>query len=209
MSRTSKADANWFSISANTFQYFAGTDHPEPADGPPSPLSFTPENPQDWDSCLKISNGTHDIWWGQREPVLIAQGRENALDINSMSHSITIAAVFGWGAAPGCRGDNVITIKGGSNDIRLSGYIRSTGNEADVTLDAWSDQSSELVSGVNLSGLVREDGRPITIILGRFGSKVDSYPARYKVLFWKSLGYKCYWPAKWVAVKLGLMGGKK
>lgn len=206
MSRTSKADKNLFSVSANTYQWFSGTDHPEPAAGPPDDFVFTSDDPQVWDSCLKIANGTHDIWWGQRDLVRIGQGQENALDINSSSSNIAIAAEFGWG---GGRGDNVITIKGGARDIRLSGPIFSTGNEADVTLDAWSDQSSKLVSGVNLAGLFRADGKPVTIILGRFGSKVNSHPASYKVLRWKSLGYSAYWLAKWVAVKLGLIKGLK
>jgi hypothetical protein len=206
MSRTSKADRNFFSISNGSYQWYAGTDSPEPADGPPDPLHFLPEDPQSWDAVLKICDETHDVWWGQRELVKIAQGRENAFDLNAKAHSITLAAEFGVG---GGRGDNVVTIKGGCSQIRLSGIIYSTGNNADVVTDAWSDQSSDLVSGVLLSGLIRGDGKPVTIILGRFGSKIDGYPISYKVLFWKSLGYRLYWLGKWAAVKLGLMGGRK
>ena len=206
MSRTSKADYNRLSCSNNIWGLNFASPQAETLAHMPEPLELTPDNASDYDTLLKICDNSHDIWLGQRELIQIAQGRENAVDLNNRAHNITLSAAFGVG---GGRGDNVITIKGGCSQIRLSGIIYSTGNNADVVTDAWSDQSSDLVSGVLLSGLVRADGKPVTIILGRFGSKIDGYPISYKVLFWKSLGYRLYWLGKWAAVKLGLMGGKK
>ncbi len=139
-------------------------------------------------------------------PLIIPQGRENAVDMNNVAWAIRIKAEFG---RPGQEGDQVITVKGGCSGIWLMGTIYSRGRNADYVQDAWSDQSAALCSEIDLSGLVRADGQPVTIILGRFGSKVAAYPASYRVLFWKSLGYSLYHVGKSAAVKLGLIKGIK
>lgn len=208
--RTSAADINRLSCSNGIWGLDEGSDHAQtlPAQPDLHDAALCPANPQSYAAILKICDGTRDLTLpavGQGF-VQIAQGMENSVDLNNGAANITIHGEFGWG---GGSGDQVITIKGGCQNIMLWGILYSKGNEADITLDAWSDQSSALVSGINLSGLTRVDGQPITIILGRFGSNVAAYPASYRVLFWKSLAYRVYWLAKAAAVKLHLIKGAK
>ncbi len=204
--RTSAADINYLSVSNGVWGLCEGSPYPTSLGGEPDWATFSlcPEQPRAFASILKICDTTH----GLRLPapgtglIRIAQAMENTADFNNGVLDVQLYAQFGWG---GGFGDNVITIKGGCRDIKLWGVIYSHGREADVTIDAWSDQSDALCSGIDLSGLVRADGQPVTIILGRFGSKVAAYPASYQVLFWKSLGYKVYHIAKSAVVKLGFV----
>ncbi len=200
--RTSRADANFFSISNGIYQWYAGTPDARAAAVLPYPLVFGPDSKTyRWASYLKICDGTNGLRLGG---VVITQGDENTADFNNEVSDTSLSGEFGFG---GGRGQQVFTLKGGCRNIRLWGIIYSKGDNADVVIDAWSDQSDKLCGGTDLSGLIRADGQPITIILGRFGSKVDAYPASYRVLFWKSLGYRFYWLGKWAAVKLGLIKG--
>ncbi len=196
---TSKHDANLFSISANQLQWYAGTPNATPADAIPNPPIFGTDAPGSWDTYLKICDGTHDL---QLAGIYVKQGNENAVDLNNGAHHCAFAGDLGWG---GGSGDNVITIKGGCHDITFGGVIYSRGNEADVTLDAWSDQSHDLCSNIDLSNLTRADGQPLTIILGRFGSKVAHWPPSYRVLWWKSWCYRAYHMVKRAAVALHLL----
>jgi hypothetical protein len=200
MSTTSKHDANWFSVSNNTFQFFAGTDKVAQAEGIPNPPIFGSDAPGAWDTYLKICDGTHDL---KISGICAKQGMEGTVDFNNGAHHVALAGDFGWG---GGSGDQVVTLKGGCHDISLAGVIYSRGNEADIVIDAWSDQSRELCYNIDLSNLTRADGQPITIILGRFGSTVAHYPPSHKVLWWKSIGYRAYWLAKRAAVALHLLG---
>ncbi len=205
MTRTSAADINRLSCSANVWGWDEGSDYATAAEPPPvDGLSLRlADLSVQYSSYLKVCDGSS---WVTLSKAVIEQGSENAVDFNAGASHCAIQAEFG---STGRVGDQVITIKGGCSHIAIAGTIYSKGREADVVLDAYSDQSAELVSGIDLSGLVRADGQPVTIILGRFGSKVDFYPASYKVIFWKSLGYRVYWLCKRAAVKLGLFGGGK
>ncbi len=205
--RTSAADLNLLSCSANVWGLNEGGPNALTLSGQPVPLDdalVTPD-PQAYSSILKVCDGSHDLRLSSpNNGVLqIQQGRENALDINNRVERVQVYAEFGFG---GGSGDNVLTVKGGSRDIKLWGPIYSRGLNADYVQDAWSDQCADLCSGIDLSGLTRADGQPVTIVLGRFGSKVDRYPASYRVLFWKSLGYRLYWLGKRAAVALHLLG---
>ncbi len=185
--RTSAADINRLSCSANVWGWDEGSDHAAPAESPPSVgLNLRATGPTHYSSYLKLCDGTIGV---ALTSAVIEQGLENAVDFNARASDCFVMAEFG---STGMTGDQVVTIKGGCSNIAVAGTIYSHGREADVTLDAWSDQSSVLVSGIDLSGLTRADGQPVTIILGRFGSKVDAYPASYRVLRWKSWGYAAY-----------------
>lgn len=207
MIRTSKADSNLFSVSANTFQWFAGTPDVKQADGIPNPTVFTPKAAEApsyiWATMLKVCDGTHSVVLNDLH---VAQGDENALDCNNGVADCQLVGAWGEG---GGTGQQVITVKGGCRNLRIWGIIYSKGLNADYVQDAWADQSQELCSRIDLSALSRADGQPVTIILGRFGSSIEHYPASYRVLFWKSLGYKLYWLGKRAAVKLGLIKGVK
>jgi len=201
--RTSKADANYFSVSNGTYQYFAGTDKVQSVDYPPSPLIFGTDANESWDTYVKVCDGTKGLQWAG---LRAKQGNENSLDLNNRVENCQLAGDWGWG---GGAGDQVITVKGGCHDISIGGVIWSRGNNADYVQDAWSDQSSDLCLGIDLGVLTRADGQPVTIILGRFGSKIAVYPPSYRVLWLKSWGYSLYWLGKRVAVKLGLIKGSK
>lgn len=206
MARTSKADANYYSISANTYQWFAGTPQAKSDDAPIKQLILDPEKPQDWDAILKVSDGTEQLYLPPAGTGLcqIAQGRENSVDVNNRVRDVSFNGEFGWG---GGEGDQVITVKGGSHDLKFWGIIYSVGRNADVVLGAWSDQCHDQSYNLDFSDLIRADDHPITFVLSRcHGVKL---PPGAKVLWWKSLCYSAYWWAKLVAVKLGLMKGVK
>lgn len=204
--RTSAADVNLLSVSNNIWGTNEGSTAAITLPSQPSPLQDALDTitPQSYSSILKIADGTHDLDLPETGYLDIAQGAENVVDFNNQVTNVTLHAHFGVG---GGQGDQIVTVKGGCSNIKLNGFIYSTGRNADVVLDAWSDQSSALVSGIDLSGLARVDGQPVTIILGRFGSKIDHYPVSYRVLWWKSLCYKVYYLAKAAAVKLHLIKG--
>ncbi len=198
MSRTSRADKNYLSWSGDTLQWYLGTDHPEPC--PRLPMQVFPSDLTEWDSTLKVSiNPDVHIYV---EGIAAAQCRENALDINH-SHGVTFKrALFG---RRGEVGEQVITIKGGSTGVVLSGTIGSKGTNATVVLGQWSDQSTAASRDIDLSGLSTLDGSPITVIMVRVDRKTVKLPPGAKVLFWKSLGYTAYWWAKRAAVSLHLI----
>ncbi len=198
--RTSRADRNWLSISDDTAQLYLGTDHPEPFELPADgSLTLTPPTPQDWDAILKVSSNDTPLTLTR---VRIAQGRENVLDFNRYASYVLVEGDLGWG---GGEGDQVVTIKGGSRYITVAGTIHSRGRNGDVVLDAWSDQSSDLVFNIDLVGLKRADGQPVTVILGRFNRRGVCLPPNARILWVKSVGYWAYYWLKLAAVKLGVM----
>ncbi len=199
MSRTSRADKNYLSWSGDTLQWFLGTDYPEPC--PRVPKEVFPLDPMEWDSALKVSINPDVHVYVER--IVAAQCRENVLDINH-SHGVTFRrALFG---RRGEVGEQVITIKGGSSDIVLSGTIGSKGINAMVVLGQWSDQSTALSRDIDLSELRSLDGSPITVIMARVDRKTVKLPPGARVLFWKSLVYTVYWWLKRGAVALHLLG---
>jgi hypothetical protein len=195
--RTSHADANYFSVSANTYQWFAGTPEARSDTQPPSDLTFRPDQPANWDAVLKICDETNGLRW---YTVRAAQGRENALDLNNRVTDCLIKGEWGLDAASG---DQVITVKGGCRGIRLWGEVYSTGRNADIVVGAWSDQCHDVSTDLDFSQLGRPDGRPLTVILAR--CKGVKLPPGARVLRLKSLGYSAYWWLKLAAVKLGVL----
>ncbi len=197
--RTSKADKNYYSISQNILQMFAGTELamtvgqiPARLDNVQTGLVLRDERP--WDSLLKLSNSERLRF----NDIAIGQGMENAVDCNDGARECVIDASFGAG---GGTGDQVITVKGGCERLVFSGTIHSTGRNADVVVGAWSDQSHEISRDLDYYNLRREDGEPVTFILAR--CKNVRLPRGAKVLRLKSMGYSLYWWAKFAAVKLG------
>jgi hypothetical protein len=197
--RTSKADKNLFSCSNNTYQWYAGTDRVQSVEYPPTTLRFVfPDDDADWDSPLKICDGTRGLVWTTIES---AQGHENALDLNNR---VTDCWLVGrWGYFGRQKGDQVITVKGGCRRIKIFGVIHSTGNEADVCVGNWSDRSFDISEDLDFSALERADGKPVTFILAR--CRNVKLPPGAKVLKLKSLLYSCYWWGKFAAVKAGLI----
>lgn len=197
--RTSRADRNVLSWSGETLTWYSGTDHPEPCNRVPNDVY--PNVPSDWDSALKVSGNTYAI---HIDRIRAAQCRENVIDINH-SHHVTIGGVFG---RPGEVGEQVITIKGGSSDIILSGAIQSKGTNGTIVIGQWSDQSNDLARDIDLTGLYPVEGEVITVIFARADRKSVRLPKGAKVLWFKSLLFTAYWWAKWVYVKILKAFGK-
>lgn len=192
--RTSKADQNFFSIAENKCELYSGTDHPVPATIP-NPPYFIPSD-EGWDAVLKICDYTSDI---HLDGVVVSQGFENAVDFNNRVQFVTLQnVVFGVNKATG---DQVITIKGGCSNIGLMGRIFSHGRKADIVLGEWSDQSHDPVHDLDLSGIVRDDGKPVTVILSRTGDNIK-LPFTHKVLVVRSILEVVYYWAKFIWVKI-------
>ncbi len=196
MTRTSRPDSNYLSYSGDTVQLYMGTNSVIPV-YPPYKTELMPVFPQDWDAILKVSANTSPI---SLSNMRIAQGRENAIDINNEAHDIYIVGQIGFG---GGEGDQIITVKGGSSCITIAGTLCSRGRKADVIVGAWSDQSIAKSHSLDFSGLARSDGEPITVIFGRADRSTILLPSNAKILFWASLGEVIYWWAKraYVAIR--------
>lgn len=181
--RTSKRDKNYLSIAANV-----------PDATYSLPLSLTPYNPESYDSIFKLSKGTKLLSY---TAATIFQGQENSVDCNGKVCNISIEGKFG---EVGQTGDQVITAKGGCEDLIFRGEIRSRGKFCDAFLGSWSDENYEVTHKIDVSNLYRANEK-ISIVVGR--AKIPRYDKKYaKILFWKSLGAKIYWWAKFAYVKL-------
>lgn len=104
--------------------------------------------------ALKFSSGLSDFH-GRFGTVF--SGSEDAVDVNNRCSGLTIAAdryVLG--------GRMGITIKGGSSDVTVEGWLEGNGSECDVDIGNWSDQSHEPVTGVKL-GLRKWDGSKVRV----------------------------------------------
>jgi hypothetical protein len=204
--RTSKKDVNYFSISQNQCEYFSGSGAAQPGQVPTPPV-FSPLYPLDYDAILKISNSTDIIL----NDVEVAQGRENSVDCNNYARNSSVSGLFGVG---GEKGDQVFTIKGGSNNLKFAGTIFSSGKKAHIVIGEWSDQSFETSYNIDLSELKTHDGSPVTVIVSRvnnpilsaFGKSKDiKFPANFKVLTTISLLEQAYWWIKLFFVKTGII----
>lgn len=106
----------------------------------------------------------------------VISGSEDAVDINNKCRGIELAADR-WML----RGRMGFTIKGGSKDVGISGWVEGHGSECDVDIGNWSDQSHEPVTGVRLN-LRMWDGSAVRVrvINGEFPTFVPgSGPYRY------------------------------
>jgi hypothetical protein len=204
--RTAEKDVNYLSVSQGVWEYFSGSDNPEPAIQP-IPFVAMPENPKDYDAILKISN-SQGIFIQDAE---LAQGKENCVDCNNRAADCQIHGEFGL---IGKTGEQVITVKGGCHHLVFSGVIYSKGMECDLEVGAWSDQSFDPSSHLNFISLSRANGQPITFKFGRVNNPISCLlgkpkdiilPINAKVLFWASLGEMGYWWVKWGLVKTGLI----
>lgn len=205
--RTSKADRNHLSISQFGAAIDAGTPQIRTIVIPEDDAQIMPPDPLNYDSILKLSGASISL-----RAINVGQGLENSIDCNNESHNCEITGHFGVGSR-GFRGDQVITVKGGCQHMRLAGVLWSRGRKASVVVGAWADQSLKTSGDLDFSGLSHSDYGAVTFVFGRVNSwwsaalgkpKDIQLPPGAKVLFWRSLGEICYWWAKRAAVKLGV-----
>lgn len=206
--RTAARDCNYLSLNRDSVVLYAGTDQEQPLDAIPYPVELVPEDPKQWDSILKVS-GAVDLYVADAR---IAQGKENAIDINNRAAHLDITGDIG---ITGVEGEQVITIKGGSSHVTIAGVVHSRGRDCDIEIGAWSDQSTEVTHTIGLSRLRHATGRPLTVVLGRvrqpwrawIGKAPDDIwlPPGAKVAIWGSIQEQAYWWSKraWVAIRHG------
>lgn len=94
MPRTSKADRNWLSCSANLWGLKQGTSEALSLDRQPNPLDLTPSDAQGYDAILKVCDGTSGL---QLTDLRVAQGMENSVDCNAVAHDCLFQGDFGVG----------------------------------------------------------------------------------------------------------------
>ena len=113
----------------------------------------------------------------------IVGGKEDCVDINNHCRDIQVQATL---FVP--QGDYAFTIKGGSEDITVTGVVRGHGKVVDVDLGNVSDQSDDLTRRVSIC-LTHENGEPITIrVLGCENPKLLNAGAQkyvYTFRLWK------------------------
>lgn len=125
----------------------------------------------------------------------IIGGREDCVDINNRcSHIVVTADLF----EP--KGQYLSTIKGGSSNITLRGYVKGHGSVVDIDIGNVSDQSDNLTGPVYLD-LEHVDGDVITVrcLGGPRPIFLNADTQRYKVVLavptsflqsWFLKGYK-------------------
>lgn len=112
----------------------------------------------------------------------VTAGYEDALDVNNLCENLDIHADR-W-AFPEGRAAIGFTIKGGSRNVRISGWVQG---DPLVDIGNASDQSSAPTTGVTLN-LRRFDGRPIRVrVLGGEMPTLEPESGPYRFIFpWRS-----------------------
>lgn len=105
-------------------------------------------------------------------------GYEDALDVNNLCRDLDIEAAR-W-VFPEGRAAIGFTIKGGSRNVRISGWVQG---DPLVDIGNASDQSNEPTTGVQLN-LRRDDGRPIRVrVLGGEMPVLEHGSGPYRFVF--------------------------
>jgi hypothetical protein len=193
MSSSTRKDVNYFSI-GEFYVYYAGTDNPVYVDSIPNPPVFTPEKPEEFSDIFKVSQNKAPVLV---ENAVISQGHEDAIDINNRCNDVTLLnATIGVTG----KGDQAITIKGGSRKIRISGVLHSRSkSKVDVDIGNWSDQSYNLSEDIELN-LTHIDGKPVNVRIGR--AKNIKLSGSCKKMVIASILLKAYWWLKWAVRKV-------
>lgn len=89
---------------------------------------------------------------------IVKAGYEDVADINNRSQFVALHAGV-WDISGSKYG---FTVKGGSSDVLLYGFVKGHGEECDVDLGNWSEQSNDKTRRVTLD-LYSDDGSPIRV----------------------------------------------
>lgn len=188
--RTSRADNNYCSITGD--ECVIGGQFV------PIPDQLTPDNPEQYDSILKITGpaSAGKVYTF----TAVSQGREAIIDINNEAHDLTIN--LGKAGAPDQSGQYALKIKGGAHNIAVTGEVLSAQTSyANITLGEWSDQSQNVTRNISLVGLT--SAKPLTAIIANADSSTLQL-GKVKLLVWTSVGAKIGYWSKWVIVKSGI-----
>jgi hypothetical protein len=176
-------ESYFFSINqtpAGAFAYAYGLGGPNPtgADAIPTPPVFNPPNPQGLSGILKI-NAVGLTMTG----VQVAQGFYDSLNIADASKNVLIQGDFG---IAGPAGERSMTIKGDCENIIISGTVHLRGTsfwDGDISLDDWLDQNYAASDGIDISGLVCSDGKPLVVVSRLFCTKGINFGPHKHALF--------------------------
>lgn len=111
-------------------------------------------------------------------------GHDACIDVNNLTRNLDITA-----AELRPTGQFAVTIKGGSENVRVAGNLTAHGKVADVIIGDWSDQSHAMTTGVRLS-ITPKTGNPVRVLLLKGDSPtLESGTGPYVFLFpWPWLG---------------------
>lgn len=151
------SDFNYFSIDANGYTIDAGGPNPQTVTELPADNIFMPADASQYSDILKFSGRQMFSLTNAK----VSQGREDCVDINNKCANITVQGMF---AVDGS-GKQVLTIKGESRDIFISGVIVKPGSKTDVEIGNWSDQSKKKSTNIHVD-LRRADGKPVRVVIG-------------------------------------------
>jgi len=152
-------------------------------------LDLSEHDEGEFSTLLKISHSSHIAGVS----LDIQQGNENAVDVD-VCEDIAIAGEFGTAGAV-C--DQVVTVKGGCQRIRIAGVIRTleTRRKAHVQVGNWMDQSYRLTRDVLLD-FKRSDGGPVYVAIGWAVPFTVQLRGDCRLLVWESVKLKAYVLAK-------------
>ena len=191
---STKIDVNYFSITDSSYAYFCGGPSPVEVKSIPYPLELMPADYEKYSDILKISGRNGNLLLVGAK---IYQAKEYAIDINH-SNGIYITDVIIGNGLPSK--SQLITIKGGSRDIHITGKFKSkTTKNFYIDIGNWSDQSYDYSENITLE-LYSPDGKPIGVRIGR-GKNVTLLGNCVETKL-ESLKVKAYWYLKYFVRKL-------
>lgn len=186
---------------AGTLRYAFGLGGNNPSDwqplNPDTVIDLNPANPEQYDAILKINaSNLTCASWNQADRLLVAQGREDSLNIANNSWHISLAGAFSMAGLPGLRS---ITVKGGCEDITIAGsiYQKSTSYwDGNISVDDWIDQTYNPSSHIDFTGLSAEFPLIMVTCLSRTNHARGCSHSLLRSLF------RCvYWWLKWAVRK--------
>lgn len=150
---------NYFSISNGYCGIGLGGPAPQSNVPLPAVLDFEPASPGQYSAIFKIDRTNDETY----DNVRAAEGNEDSVNLNNVCLNDRISGDFATQGAPGLR---VITIKGGCHSIVISGTLHGHGTSEDIKIGDWSDQSTDVSSTIDLTGLHEADGSKIVVVIG-------------------------------------------
>jgi hypothetical protein len=150
---------NYASDAGGLWGYGLGGPTPQPNAPAPTSFVFEPSNPAQYSAIFKCDK-LNDTTFAE---VRAAQGNEDSLNLNNVCLNVRISGDFSTQGPPGLR---VITIKGGCHSITVSGTLHGHGTSEDIKIGDWSDQSTDVSSTIDLTGLHEADGSKIKVVIG-------------------------------------------
>jgi hypothetical protein len=112
-------------------------------------------DPEEYSDIVKLSNAKNITI----KNCFIKGGQEDCIDMNRYCENVLVEDTNVSSGGLYC-----FTIKGGTKNVTLKNVVVGIhGHETDIDLGNWSDQSSELTTGVVLDNVKSVDGKPVRV----------------------------------------------